>query len=139
MPRISAPMCLVSGATSKGAAPAGALRAAPETCVESDMSGLPVSIGSLRGDRHSRRGRRRSVSGFPARQRGKNPLDQSARGIGAELDRDTIAAALTFIGEVDGQHVIEGGMVRMVEIDIGGIDPHPALAALGAADESGFF
>src|ERR1700687_5432177 len=137
MPRISAPMCLDSGTTSKGAAPAGAFCAPPEICVESDMSSLPVSIGSLRGDRHSRRGR--GVSGFPARQRGKNPLDQSARGIGAELDRDTIAAALTFIGEVDGQHVIEGGMVRMVEIDIGGIDPHPALAALGAADESGFF
>src|ERR1700680_3854703 len=59
--------------------------------------------------------------------------------MGAELDRDAAAPALAFIGEVDGQHMVEGGMIRMVEINVGGVDLHPALAALGAADEGGLF
>ncbi len=79
------------------------------------------------------------MRGLTARQRGKNSVDQGARGIGAELDRDAVAPALAFIGEVDGEHVVEGGVIRMIEIDVGGVDLHPAFAALGAADESGLF
>ena len=83
--------------------------------------------------------RRRGVGGLPARQRGKNPLDQRARRIGGQLDRDAITPALAFIGEVDGEHVIERRVIGMVEIDIGGVDPHPAFTAFGAADQRGFF
>ena len=56
-----------------------------------------------------------------------------------EFDRDPVTATLPFIGEVDGQHMIERRMIGMIEIDIGGVDAHPAFAALGAADESGLF
>src|ERR1700732_3702712 len=79
------------------------------------------------------------MHGLATRQRGENSIDQGARRIGAELDRDAVAPALAFIGEVDGQHMVEGGMIRMVEINVGGGDLHPALAALGAADEGGPF
>src|ERR1700685_1641553 len=137
MPRISAPMCLVSGTTSRRAAPDAF--ADTDSCVASDICEPPHSSCCclFRGDRHCRR--RQCVRGFTARQCGKNSIDQGARGIGAKLHRDAVAPALAFIGEVDGQHVIEGGVIRMIVIDVGGIDLHPALAALSAADKSGLF
>ena len=94
-------------------------------------------FSSFRRDGHGRRGH--GVRDLAARQRRKDTVDQRARRIGAQLDRDAVAPALALIGEVDGQHVVERRVIRMVEIDIGGVDLHPALAALGAADKSGFF
>src|SRR5271163_4121701 len=81
------------------------------------------------------RRRKRGMSRLTARQRRFNARDQRARRVGTELDGDTIAAALAFIGEVDSEHVIERRVIRMIEIDVRGVDPHPAFAALGAADE----
>ncbi len=57
----------------------------------------------------------------------------------AQLDRDAVAAAFTLIGEVDPKHMVERGMIGMIEIDVRGVDPHPALAAFGAADERCLF
>src|SRR5579863_1158775 len=79
------------------------------------------------------------MGNLAALQRGKNPLDQRARRIGAELDRDAVVSAFALIGEVDGEYMVERRMIGMIEIDIGGVDRHPAFAALGAADQCRFF
>ena len=76
---------------------------------------------------------------FAACQRSEDAIDQRARRFRTQFDRHAIAAALAFIGEVDGEHVVERGVERMVEIHVRGIDLHPALAAFGAADEGCFF
>src|ERR1700687_5211926 len=63
-----------------------------------------------------RRRRRLAMRYLTAGERRKNALHQSACRIGAQFNRRPIAAALAFIGEVDGQHVIQRGMIRMAEI-----------------------
>src|ERR1700735_5474888 len=132
---ISAPICLVIGRTSSCTA-LGVL-VDTDSCVASDTSDLPCFCYLLGCDESRRR--RRCMGEFTARQRRQDPIDQSAGRPGAELNRDAGAPALAFIGEVDGEHVVEGRVIGMVEIDVGGVDLHPALAALGAADEIGFF
>src|ERR1043166_7840982 len=62
-------------------------------------------------------------------------LDQLTRRLGAELDCDALASAVRIAGEVDRERVIERRMVRVVVIDVGVVDPHPAPGSLGAADE----
>src|SRR5580704_4866818 len=79
------------------------------------------------------------MRGLAARKRGKDSLHQRPRGVGAKLHRHPVAAAFALIGEVDGKHVIERRVIGMVEIDIGGIDPHPAPAALRATDQRSLF
>src|SRR5580692_6215603 len=74
-----------------------------------------------------------------ARKRGEDTIDQRACRLRAELDRNAVTATLAFIGEVDGKHVIEGRVIRMIEIDVSGVDLHPAFTALSAADQRGFF
>src|SRR5262249_2441022 len=135
-PRISAPICLLSGTTSNGAAPG--VRVGVASCVASDMSDLPYFlVGLLRGDGDRRR--RNSMGRLAARERSHNAIDQRPRRVGAELHRNAVAPALALIGEVDGEHVVEGGVVRMIEIDVGGVDLHPTFAAFGATDERRFF
>src|SRR5690349_10896840 len=76
---------------------------------------------------------------FTARERGKNARHQGAGGIGAQFDRHAVASALAFVGEIDGENVVKRRIIRMIEIDIGGVDPHPPFTAFSAADESGLF
>src|SRR4029077_15654975 len=61
------------------------------------------------------------------------------RRLGAQLDGDAVATALALVSEVDGEHVIERRIVGMVVIDVGGVDPHPALTPFGAADQRRLF
>src|SRR5580692_4401052 len=135
MPRISAPMYLVSGTISNGALREDCVWRGPVSCVDSDMTTSVFQL--LRGDCDLRR--RRRMRNLAARKRGEDTVDERTCRLGAELDRDTVPATLAFISEVDGKHVIEGRVIRMIEIDVGGVDLHPAFAALGAADERGFF
>ncbi len=79
------------------------------------------------------------MSRFAARQCRKDAIDYCARRFGAELDRYAVTPALAFIGEVDSEHMIERRVIRMIEIDVRGADPHPALAALGAANQRRLF
>src|ERR1700756_3157081 len=76
---------------------------------------------------------------FTARQRGKDARHQGAGGIGAQFDCHAIASTLAFVGEVDRENVVKRRIIRMIEIDIGGVDPHPPFTTFGAADESGLF
>jgi hypothetical protein len=79
------------------------------------------------------------MRGLSTRQRSENSVHKGSRRLGAQLDRHAVAAAFTFIGEVDGEHMVERRVVGMIEIDVRGIDAHPALTAFGAADECGLF
>src|ERR1700722_3785952 len=74
-----------------------------------------------------------------ARKGSEDTIDQRARRLRTELDRDAVTATLAFIGEIDSEHVIEGRVIRKIEIDVGGVDLHPAFTAFGAADQRGFF
>ena len=67
---------------------------------------------------------------FAAGERGKDARHQCAGGIGTQFDRHAVTSALAFIGEVDRKNVVKGRIIRMIEMDIGGVDPHPSFTAL---------
>src|SRR5215469_54133 len=73
---------------------------------------------------------------FAARERGKDARHQCTRGIGAQFNRHAVASTLAFVGEVDRKNVVKRRIIRMIEIDICSVDPHPPFTA---ADESGLF
>src|SRR5262252_8085917 len=64
--------------------------------------------------------------------------DQLARGGCRELDRDTLAPSISVVDEVDVERVIERRVEGMVVVDIGAVDPHPAVGAFRAAGERRF-
>jgi hypothetical protein len=68
---------------------------------------------------------------------GKNFCHQLARGGRAQFHRDAIAPAIRFADEVDAERMIERRVEGMVVIDVGGVDPHPAVRPLGAAKKLG--
>src|SRR5262249_61015406 len=74
---------------------------------------------------------------FAARKRGKDARHQCTRGIGAQFNRHAVASTLAFVGEVDRKNVVKRRIIRMIEIDICSVDPHPPFTAFSAADESG--
>src|SRR6516164_7888568 len=117
MPRISAPMCCVSGTTSSR------VLVATVMTPSSHRFCLPPGLAVLY---------------FTARQGCKNFFHQLARCICAELDRHALAPALGLVDEIDPESVIELSVERMVVINVGCIDAHPAVRALGAPDELGF-
>ena len=87
-----------------------------------------------------RRGRRQLRGGvflLAAFQRRQDRAHQFARRFRADLDRNALASAVGGIDEVDAERVIERRVERMVVVDVGGVDLHPA-AAFGAAAQSGF-
>src|ERR1700739_1034191 len=142
MPRISAPICLVNGTTSNLVLlPTATSMALLSVCSASAVNArTPLFVltrGLFGGDRNGGRGG--AMPHIAARQRRQDALDQGARRLGAQLDGDAVASAFAFIGEVDGEHVIERRVIRMVVIDVRGVDPHPALTTLGAADQRRLF
>src|SRR5262249_25969622 len=82
-----------------------------------------------------RRGVRAAVFDLAARQRRENFLDQTARRFRAQLDGDALAAALGLVEEVDAERMVEGRVEGVIVVDVGGVDPHPAVRPLGAAHE----
>ena len=70
---------------------------------------------------------------FPAGQRSKDLAHQRARGVGAQLHGHPLARTVGLADEIDAERVIERRVIGVIEIDIGGIDPHPAVRSLGAA------
>ena len=87
--------------------------------------------------RPARGARPLAVLDLAARQGRENFLNQPACGFGAELDRDPLTPAVSLVDEVDAERMVELRVIGMVVIDIGGVDPHPAVGALGAAMEAG--
>src|SRR5215472_15560748 len=65
------------------------------------------------------------------------PQLQLARGRRAQFHRDALAPAVRFADEVDAERVIERRVEGVIVIDVGGVDPHPAVWPLGAAQELG--
>src|SRR5262249_26962454 len=74
---------------------------------------------------------------FAAGQGGQDLRNQLTRGCRAQFHRDALAPAVRFADEVDAERVIERRMEGMIVIDVGGVDPHPAVRPLGAAQELG--
>jgi hypothetical protein len=79
-----------------------------------------------------------AVLGFPALQRRQDLIDQLARRLRAQFDGDARAAAVRRVDEVDAERMVERRVIRVVEIDIRGVDPHPAIGSLRAAGKRGF-
>src|SRR5579872_697515 len=156
MPRISAPICLVSGtisndplvafgftATFISFLPRGLWRRQSTPPIAMDFSNGKARRSDARLTAHASLGSdwhlRGDVRRLAARKRGQDAIDQSARRLRAQFDGHAVAAALAFISEVDGEHVIERRVERVIEINVRSVDFHPALAAFGAADEGRFF
>src|SRR5215510_10007964 len=57
--------------------------------------------------------------------------------VSALLRRDPLAPACRLVDEVDTERMVERRVEGMVIVDVGGIDPHPAVRSLGAAVELG--
>src|ERR687887_591612 len=127
-PRISAPIYLLSGTTSNRVRVSTVMGASRGLRCHAGSS----SFGSGRG-----RVVRFAMLDFAAGQGGKNFCHQLARGGGAQFHRDAIAPAIRFADEVDAERMIERRVEGMIVIDIGGVDPHPALGSLGAAQKFG--
>src|SRR5258708_6553784 len=125
-PRISAPICWVSGTTS-------------------NLVRVITAMAFLRGDRASRAellfrrdwrprlASRLAVLDFAAGQGGEDLCHQLARGVRTQFHRDALAPAICFADEVDAERMIERRVEGMIVIHVGGVDPHPALRPLGAA------
>src|SRR5215813_12875500 len=129
-PRISAPICLLSGTTSN------LVRVMTVILVPPRFSG-PRAEPSFRRCRRRGEVRRLAVLGLAAGQGGEDLRNQLARGRCAQFHRDALAPAVRFADEVDAERMIEGRMEGMIVIDVGGVDPHPAARPLGAAQELG--
>src|SRR5436190_19007769 len=128
-PWISAPMCLLRGMTSK------------RVRVSTLMAPLParsaVTRRALLFGRLHRVVRRLAVLDFAVGQRGENLRYQLARGGRAQFHRHAIASAIRFADEVDAERMIERRVEGMIVIDVRGVDAHPAVRSLGAAQELG--
>src|SRR6266478_5040607 len=92
-----------------------------------------VSFGC--GWRHVMRGL--AMLDFAACQSGENFCHQLARGGRAQFNRDAIVPALRLVDEVDAEGVVERRVEGVIVIDVGCVDPHPAVRPLGAALELG--
>src|SRR5262249_42582078 len=129
MPRISAPMCRVSGTTSNLVL-VMTVMAFPQPFYE-EATGR-----SLFGrDRCLRVAMGLAVLDLAGRQGGEDLFDQRARRFRTEFDRDPLAPAFGLVDEVDAERVVERRVEGVIVVDIGGIDPHPAVRSLGAAGE----
>src|SRR3954452_21819775 len=64
-----------------------------------------------------------AVLDFAARQRSENPLDQLARGLGAQFHRHALATAFGLVDEIYAEGMIERRMKGVIIVDIGGVDP----------------
>src|SRR6266487_3291089 len=130
-PRISAPICLLSGTTSN------------LVRVMTVMAVLPRSSWASNRARHSAATGARRVAGrlavldFAAGQGGEDLRNQLARGRRAQFHCDALAPAIRFADEVDAERMIERRVEGMIVVDVGGVDPHPAVRPLGAAQELG--
>src|SRR3982074_2144332 len=76
---------------------------------------------------------RDGVLAFAIRERGLDLLDQFAGGFGTQFDGDALTPTGSLVDEIDAERMVERGVERMIVIDIGGVDGHPALRSLGAA------
>src|SRR6516164_4348833 len=130
-PRISAPICLLSGTTSN------LVRVMTVMAVLPRLQG--ASSLSLRRDRRRRVVGRLAMLDFAAGQSGEDLRNQLARGRRAQFHRDALAPAIRFADEVDAERVIERRVEGMIVVDVGSVDPHPAVRPLGAAHELGRF
>src|SRR6516162_6433834 len=128
-PRISAPICLLSGTTSN------LVRVMTVMAVLPRLRG--ASSLSLRRDRRRLVVSHLAVLDFAAGQGGEDLRNQLARGRRAQFHRDALAPAIRFADEVDAERVIERRVEGVIVIDVGGVDPHPAVRPLGAAQELG--
>ena len=90
-----------------------------------------------RGDRGGVRRGRYNMLALAQFQRRQDRAYEFARGVRADLHGNAFAPAVRRIDEIDRQRVVKLRMERVVVIDVGGVDLHPA-AALGAADERRF-
>ena len=87
-------------------------RLASGVCQPSQLSSPATRADNLPKKRSNRLDRGLAMRGFAARKGAKNAIDQRASGFRAQLDRDTVTAALALIGEVDGEHMVERRMIR---------------------------
>src|SRR6516225_5552444 len=134
-PRISAPICRVSGTTS--------IRLLAMTSMTHSFAGavVGVSLGreSLAGNMAIGLGMRElGMLDLAARQGGKDFLHQETCRLRAQFHCYPFAAPLRLIDEIDAEGMIERRMERMVVIDVGGVDAHPSVRSLGAAHELRF-
>src|SRR5262247_3290808 len=127
-PRISAPICWLSGTTSSLVRVMSVMAVSPQLRLEPTLS--------LGGDRR-RVASRLAVLDFATGQGGENLRNQLARGRRAQFHRDALAPAIRFADEVDAECVIERRVEGMIVVDVGSIDPHPAVRPLGAAQKLG--
>src|SRR5262249_57769899 len=128
-PRISAPICWLSGTTSSLVRVMSVMAVPPQLRLEPTLS--------FGGDRR-RVASRLAVLDFATGQGGENLRNQLARGRRAQFHRDALAPAVRFADEVNAERMIERRVEGMVVIDVGGVDPHPTVRPLGAAQELGF-
>src|SRR5262249_11613864 len=126
-PWISAPMCLLRGTTSK--------RVRVSTLMAPPPARPAVGAPSFLFRRLAGVVPGLAVLDFAVGERGENLRDQLARGGCAQFHRHAIAAAGGFANEVDAERMVERRVEGMVVIDIGGVDAHPAVRPLGAAQE----
>src|SRR5262245_15119119 len=130
-PRISAPICWLSGTTSS------LVRVITVMAGSSAIIRCLAPSFSFRRDRRRGVVRRLAVLDFAGGQGGEDLRNQLARGRRAQFDRDALAPAVRFANEVDAERMIKGRMEGMIVVDVGGVDPHPAAGPLGAAEELG--
>src|SRR5689334_1458972 len=74
-----------------------------------------------------------AMRGLAARERDHDLRHELPGGGRGQLDRDALTRAVRLADEVDAERMVERRVKGVVEIDIGGIDAHPAAWALGAA------
>src|SRR5262249_51495050 len=55
--------------------------------------------------------------------------------LGRKLHRHTLSCPIRMAYEINRQRMVEGCVVGMIEVNIGGIDAHPSSCALGAAED----
>src|SRR5262249_25981717 len=130
-PRISAPICLLSGTTSSlvrvmtvMAVPPRLSGASRRTCHSAAAAAaawgaaLPCSTSPPA----------KAAGIFSTRPRPDPPL---------RSPRTPLAPPIRFADEVDAERVIERRVEGMIVVDVGGVDPHPAVRPLGAAQKLG--
>src|SRR5262245_29418095 len=124
-PRISAPICSVSGTTSNRVrvkvAMVSSAAGATSPALLFLLSSARRRVVSLR-----RHGRGRVVSGlavldFAALQGGEDLRNELARGLGAQFHRHALASALRLVDEIDAERMVERRMEGVVVVDVGGV------------------